>query len=299
MYECKYCGNSFNTKQSLAGHIGHCEMNPEATTIFVCKHCGESIRGKLQLSRHENHCSNNAEHKEYPKIGLTRKPSNIENVLSNCSFCGKVCKNILSLRSHERLCSANPNRQKSNIELTKDTRVSWNKGKTKETDERVARNGLMVKEFYSTHPGSFAGKHHSADTIATLSKISTDSWHSDANRHVRSHSGWYDGIYFMSTWELAYYIYMKNHGHNIKRCDQRFQYEYEGKYHYYYPDFIVDGRIVETKGFETSLDRIKYQAVPDLIVVKEAEIEPMIEYVKSTYDIENLQQLYVKVEASC
>ena len=28
MYKCKYCNKEFSSAQSLAGHIGHCKMNP-------------------------------------------------------------------------------------------------------------------------------------------------------------------------------------------------------------------------------------------------------------------------------
>lgn len=51
-----------------------------------------------------------------------------------CQYCNKECKNHNSLSNHSRLCPENPNREKSNLSL------SWNKGLTAETDERVARN---------------------------------------------------------------------------------------------------------------------------------------------------------------
>lgn len=61
-----------------------------------------------------------------------------------CKFCGKICKNANSLRNHERLCKENPNRDiKSLQKLHENTakwnanHTAWNKGLTRETDERV------------------------------------------------------------------------------------------------------------------------------------------------------------------
>ena len=56
-----------------------------------------------------------------------------------CKFCGKVCKNTNSLRCHERLCKENPNRQESSWVKFNHKRGAWNKGLTKETDERVKK----------------------------------------------------------------------------------------------------------------------------------------------------------------
>lgn len=54
-----------------------------------------------------------------------------------CKFCGKVCKNANSLRNHERLCKENPKRQESSWTKFNKEHEPWNKGLTKETDERI------------------------------------------------------------------------------------------------------------------------------------------------------------------
>lgn len=65
-----------------------------------------------------------------------------------CKFCGKVCKNANSLRNHERLCKENPERQESSwVKFNKEREHAWNKGLTKETDERVRKYG----ETYSSN----------------------------------------------------------------------------------------------------------------------------------------------------
>lgn len=58
----------------------------------------------------------------------------------------------------------------------------------------------------------------------------------------------YDGVVFDSSWELALWIYAKDHDEEIQRLPFRIEYFYEGKKHYYNPDFLYKGEIVEIKG---------------------------------------------------
>lgn len=67
-----------------------------------------------------------------------------------CKFCGKICKNANSLRNHERLCKLNPERQESSWVKFNHERGAWNKGLTKETDERLRLQGLVLSEHYAS-----------------------------------------------------------------------------------------------------------------------------------------------------
>ena len=85
---------------------------------------------------------------------------------------------------------------------------------------------------------------------------------------------------------------MRDTGHYIVPCDKRFPYTYKGKKHYYTPDFIVDGEVVEIKGHETNLDLVKYQCVPNLKVLYHNDILYCIDYVKIEYQVSDLCDLY-------
>jgi very-short-patch-repair endonuclease len=68
-----------------------------------------------------------------------------------CKFCGKGCKNKNSLAQHERRCKENPNRIESPfVKFNKDRDHVWNKGLTKNTDERVNKGANTLKNGYST-----------------------------------------------------------------------------------------------------------------------------------------------------
>lgn len=63
-----------------------------------------------------------------------------------CKFCGKECKNKNSLAQHECRCKENPNRIESPfVKYNKERDHTWNKGLTKETDERVNKGANTLK----------------------------------------------------------------------------------------------------------------------------------------------------------
>jgi len=59
----------------------------------------------------------------------------------------------------------------------------------------------------------------------------------------------YYGIYFDSSWELAVWIYCIDNNIPIIRCPITLRYIGPNKeYHYYIPDFMINGQLVEIKG---------------------------------------------------
>ena len=58
----------------------------------------------------------------------------------NCKYCGKLCKNKNSLAQHEIRCSKNTEALRVVPVGNKISHTAWNKGLTKEIDERVAKN---------------------------------------------------------------------------------------------------------------------------------------------------------------
>lgn len=98
-------------------------------------------------------------------------------------------------------------------------------------------------------------------------------------------SGWYQGIYCNSSWELAWVLYSLDHSVYFKRCVDRFPYQFEGKTHHYHPDFILsDGTYIEIKGRDSK----KWQAKIDqftlpLRVYYSRDLKPIFSYVNNKY----------------
>lgn len=275
MYKCKYCNEEFDNKYKLTGHAVHCKLNPDKTKLFICEFCSCEVIGKHSYTQHKNHCELNPDKKEYKYTVHIQN-----NNPSNCKYCGKECKNHNSLINHERMCKLNPE-SSFREKFTYKNHISWNKGLTKETDSRVKQQSESQLEYYKTHEGTMMGKHHSPEVLAKF------------NRYHSSKRGIYQDILFMSTWELAYYLYMKDQGHNIIRCEDWYEYEIEGIVHRYNPDFIVDGtQIIEIKGYKTDIDDIKWKCIPNLIIINKNKIKPYVKYVKDKYQVEKLEDLY-------
>jgi very-short-patch-repair endonuclease len=64
-----------------------------------------------------------------------------------CVFCNKQCKNKNSYRQHSIRCNKNPNaiQVKRPIGNKTKERTPWNKGLTKESDERVKKNAVKTQ----------------------------------------------------------------------------------------------------------------------------------------------------------
>lgn len=208
-----------------------------------------------------------------------------------CEYCNREFKNSGGLGSHLRSCKENTERKpwkreawnkgKSNLQ------VPWNKGITKENDCRLAK---ISKNSKGKKFGSF--RSHSNETKQRLSEYAKAR---DLGGLVegsgRGKKGRYKGVYCDSSWELAYLIYCEEHGIAIERCAEIFEYEYEGKVRKYNPDFIVNGKYVEIKGYKTEQWKQKLAQFPyEIEVLYEAEMKPILEFVQSKYG--NFLSLY-------
>lgn len=240
MYKCRYCGKEFEKKQQLAGHVIWCKENPNKT-------------GKSNFSN--------------------RKNDIIQDNLF-CKYCGKQCKNKNSLSNHERLCKLNPNRQESPfVKYNKEKEKPWNKGLTKEIDERVKRNGESISNSYKN--GSTIAwcqgltkeiderllkmSEKISDTV--LENVKNDNWH---NSFGKSKIVEYKGIKFHGNWEVEFAKFLDNQNIEWKRNTQKFEYLFENKIHYYTPDFYLPkfDLFVEIKGYPTQRDFCKWNDFP-------------------------------------
>lgn len=60
----------------------------------------------------------------------------------------------------------------------------------------------------------------------------------------------FNGIYFDSSWELYFYIYNLMNNVPIEHESVRLEYEFNGKKHFYYPDFKINNNLYEIKGHQ-------------------------------------------------
>lgn len=211
--------------------------------------------------------------------------------------CGKIeCKNKLrEIRSLERYGVKNISqadevkKKKEDLSLAKfGTKTPLQnrevKGKIKESLE--AHHGLDWKKVLLNKRKNTCLEKYGVDNPSKLAEVKS-------KKCQRYH---YDGYSFRSSYELAFYIYYRDKGCDIKYESIKIPY---GD-HIYTPDFVLDGRLIEIKGkhlldeegnIDSSFygkskeeeDRLKQECMNENNVELITDVSKEIDYVKSTY----------------
>lgn len=156
-------------------------------------------------------------------------------------------------------------------------RVAWNKGLTKETDERVKRNGdsfsANVKSGKINLKGRIISEKQKNKMSKTIKqKVKDGTWHYSFSK-TRTHE--YKGVKLHGSWELQYAKYLDENNIKWERPKEKFPYMFENKNSSYTPDFYLTetDEYIEIKGYETDKDRAKWKYFPHkLIVLKKKEL---------------------------
>jgi hypothetical protein len=204
-----------------------------------------------------------------------------------CNLCQREFKTYQALNSHK--WRSHTEKGKGH-KPTGNNKSPWNKGLTKDTDERVKKNGTSFSENLKSGKteNKWTGRKHKKETIKKLSR--NGGYRKGSGR---GKSGWYKGYWCDSTWELAWVIYNIDKGIIFERNTEGFEYFYLGKKFKYYPDFIMGETYYEIKGFmdKKNLSKID-QFHHKLVIISEKEINFFIDYVKEKYKVYPLFLLY-------
>lgn len=194
-------------------------------------------------------------------------------------FCSRTCGNSRGPRSSET---------KQKISKTLTGRVgnsSPNKGK--HIVARITTQCLCCGISFLTR-------------ITELRKYcSNDCWKKQSGGYRvgsgRSNSGYYNGIYCGSTYELCWVIYSLDHSIQFTRFNGLLEKD-ELKY---YPDFLLaDGKtIIETKGFEKQESVDRKTALAESLgyavkVLRKDDLQYAFDYVREKYNTTEYQTLY-------
>ena len=231
----------------------------------VCEKCGQEV-SKSNLSKHLRRHELHPETFEVPKYRVNHDGL-------NCQYCGKEYKNNNSLRNHERLCKSNPNSQLTTVisipGFNNKGRCAWNKGLTKDTDERILRQSIAWKQSFKE------------------GKFELHSRPSENAYCTRYKYGTYKGYYCDSSWELAFIMYQLDNGNEVIRNKDCFNYTHtDGSVKRFFPDFKINEVYYEIKGgYDTEAEH-KLRDFPEdknLIWISNKEIKFYLDYAIKHY----------------
>ena len=193
-------------------------------------------------------------------------------------FCSRVCANSRDRPQElrDRVGTTLTSKYATNL-LPR--RVPHNKGVTKHLPNNCVVCGKLTKPYRVTC---------SRICFSELTRQNA----LKQEKHGGGHKGRYKGIPCDSTYELAFLIWNLDHSVSITRCENIYPYSYKGKMSSYKPDFVIEGQEIEIKGFMSERAQAKLDQNPHVFVVDKVEIQSFIKYVKYTYKVKDLRDLY-------
>ena len=199
-----------------------------------------------------------------------------------CPKCNLYIK--ASVQKHINFCDGRgPRRQ-----IKRGTRGGWNKGVDyiekfgidwyKEYTEKLSQG---VKESYAR------GDRKETDEVTRREKISVKMKEVGGGCRIRSgrgKKGRYKGIWCDSSWELAWVIYNLEHNIKFQRNTESFKYRFKNQNRKYYPDFKIDDKYIEIKGYITEKFMVKVKSFAgNLEIIDKNGIKPFLDYVMKKY----------------
>lgn len=283
MYICKYCGKEFETSKKLGGHVSCCNKNPNYYTRI------NKIINSKTFERYNYNIKCKVCGKDFT-LKLTKNDYNKGKYRITCS---KECANKLTV--------LNTNLKDKNIKISN---TIINNCKNKDiTNNKICeycgkpffyikgnKNNIFNSSKYCSKKCLEQGRKQKLRKIALKNNLGGYIPES-INKY---HSGNYDNIRFDSSWELAFYVYYKEHNLFIERCKEvRTYIGTDNKKHKYYPDFLTDNGIVEIKNYCNETVLLKHKYNKDIKILYFDDIKYCIDYVKEKYGNKFWENLYV------
>lgn len=279
---CKYCGKEFETAVKLGGHVSRCKENPKYK---------ETIN-KIQQTKQKNLDINNPFENHICKCQYCGNDYQINYIRHNNFIKGNYNKTC-SLECAHKLANLNTNLEEKNKKISLHSKhYCVIKGKTFKDGiwvdnpnyKEILICPICGKEYKNN------GRKYCSDECSQIgrSKNLSKSLRGKSgglrpNAYKKYKSGLYHGIHCDSSWELAFVIYCEDHNISIERNHKYLTYVFGDREYKYYPDFIIDGKLYEIKGYENNKAKAKHEQHPEVIYLDKYKMKKYLDYVISKY----------------
>ena len=194
---------------------------------IICELCSVEI----SASNYNKHLKRHKNHPETFKENAYR----VDHDDLFCKFCKKECKNKNSLTQHEIRCKENPCRINVFVDkFNNKGKTPWNKGLSCKTDSRIQAS----RDTYNKNKEN--GKYHyrRKHTEEEKQKLREKALENGFGGFAWRKGVYYNDIKLDSSYEVA--VAKSLDDNNIKwERPSRFKYHWDGKLHYYTPDFYL------------------------------------------------------------
>lgn len=279
MYKCKKCGEEFETSIALAGHHNSKHRDEKSKKRAAEKLSKSNTLERIKIKKQCLKCGTEFEvERNVHKDGTIKIPKREK------TYCSPSCSHSHSFTEETR----------EKISKGLKGNIPWNKSKEACTKKYCKVCGKEVKHKNKT--GYCLDCWRKSEKYSLMCSRNAKNNGSGGYREgsVKSYkSGRYDGIWFDSSWELAYYLYHKENNVNIVRCDENFPYKYEGVERRYHPDFMINDTYIEIKGYERPETDAKIRDFPHkLEIVRRDDMKYILEYMENKYGKEFWNKFY-------
>lgn len=319
MIICKICREKFESNKSMSWHVKHHNLtNKEYYDLYiksdkegVCLTCGKPTEFISMNKGYRQHCCKKCLNID-KNVQTKRLNTNIKKYGYPTSFSTKETQDKVKQTIQSKYGVSNPYAAEAVKQKIKETNLK--KYGVENAQQRLevklrtqvtnmARYGnacslqgetvkekskQTLQERYGAENiwGSEYGKQKIKET--NLRRFGCENPQQNHEIHVKTMKHYrYDSLNFDSSWELAVYIYCIDHKIHIEREPLRFKYTNdEGKECYYFPDFIIEDKIIEIKGDQfldedlTLKDKAKQQCMNthNVILWVRSDIQKYLDY---------------------
>lgn len=285
---------------------------------FLCTNCGRILNAKETFMKNLGVENPMQLKQSSEKIKKTKKEKYGDENFNNRDKSKKTCKEKLGVENVSQAESIKEKKKKTFEEHFGTDNVfktEYFDQKRKETNLKkygfeFAQQSAIVKErceetnlkkygFKSSAQNPKVKEKIRKSICETLSTRPPEVWRDIRQKACKKYC--FENIYFDSSWELALWIYAKDHDEEIEREPCCFEYEFEEKVHKYFPDFKYKGKLIEIKGdfffneegrlynpFDRTLDGLfaakqAFMKSQNILVWSNKEIQPILDYINEKY----------------
>lgn len=270
----------------------------------ICPTCGkETTFIGITKGGYITHCSRSCAQNDKEVLKKKEETSMREHGVLHYRNCEQARKTFLENHTQEEIDKLYKNTIKTRDNVSdkvKEERV--NKAR-KTREDRYGKGAWIsdatIEQTKQTKKDRYGDENYNNREQATKTYIENF-----GQTYPIQHKYKYNDLYFDSSWEIAYYIWLSDnkitfeYHPSIKKTN--LYYEWNGKRKSYYVDFIVEGQYVEIKNdllYEKLLipntkDNEKYKLMikNNVIILKYKEILPILKYIDEKYGKNYLKQ---------